>query len=190
MGISTEPFYIYRDADYSKNHFTPSGYMGDCGDIRMVEAWKENPHSGGSCIKVEYSAKGKGPSKIDYPPPAKWAGVYWQYPPNNWGTDSGKKDKGIDLSGYKRTVFWARSEKPCQIEFKVGGIAEIYGDSLRFPRSVTASLDQTWREFTIDLSDADLKHIVGGFAWVTNWDTNPDGATFYLDDIRFEKGNH
>lgn len=179
-------FYVYLDADSSKNHFKPTGYMGDCGDIHINEAFENNPHSGETCVRVVYDAKGKGPSECQYAPPCKWAGVYWQEPPNNWGKDAVWKGRGFDLSGYKRLTFWARAEKECRIEFKVGGINEPFGDSLKYPRSKTTKLTTDWRFFEIDLEGADLKHIIGGFCWVTNWDANPEGATFYLDDIRFE----
>ena len=180
-------FYIYKDIDYTGNHFTPSGYMGDIGDLTMNEAFTDKPHSGKTCIQVIYAAKGAGPNECNYRPPCKWAGVYWQEPPNNWGKDKFWKDRGFDLSAYKRLVFWARAEKNCRVEFKVGGIVNPYGDSLKYPRSAIANLTPGWQEFTIDLSDADLTHIIGGFVWVTNWNTNHEGATFYLDDIRFEK---
>ena len=84
-------------------------------------------------------------------------------------------------------MFWARAEKLTVIEFKVGGINEPYGDSLIYPRGIHADLTEDWQEFEIDLTGADLMHMIGGFVWVTNWDMNPDGITFYLDDIRFEK---
>jgi hypothetical protein len=56
-----------------------------------------------------------------------------------------------------------------------------------YPRTKTVTLTENWKEYAIDLTDADLKHIIGGIYWAANWDNNPDGATFYLDDIRFEK---
>jgi len=84
-------------------------------------------------------------------------------------------------------VFWARADKPSVIEFKVGGIDEAYGDTLTQARSKTASLTKSWQEFTIDLNGSDLKRIIGGFCWVTKWDTNPEGVVFYLDDIHYEK---
>jgi exo-beta-1,3-glucanase (GH17 family) len=184
---AAQSLYIYQDADSSANHYSPSGYMGDIGDISMNDAFKVNPHSGKTCIRISYEAKGTGPNKCPYSPPCKWAGVYWQEPPNNWGVEEAQKGKGLDLSGYKRLVFWARAESNCTIEFKVGGINESYGDSLSYPRTTRADLDQTWRQFEIDLKGANLKHIIGGFCWVSNWGTNPKGATFYLDDIQFEK---
>ncbi len=180
-------FYIYLDADSPKNHYRPTGYMGDCGDIHIDEAFEGRPRSGQTCIRIVYDAKGKGPNECPYSPPCKWAGVYWQNPPNNWGKNPANKGKGFDLSAYRRLVFSARADRECTIEFKVGGIDERYGDSLSYPRSKTAKLDDNWREFQIDLGGANLKHIIGGFCWASKWDANPDGVTFYLDDIRFEK---
>jgi len=182
-----EAFYIYKDADSPDNHYKPTGYMGDVGDIHINEAFKENPHLGKTCIRVVYDAEGKGPNECPYPGPCRWAGVYWQEPPNNWGKDALWAGRGFDLSGYNRMVFWARADRPTVVEFKVGGINEPYGDSLIYPRGIHADLTEGWQDFEIDLTGADLTHIIGGFVWVTNWDMNPDGITFYLDDIRFEK---
>jgi hypothetical protein len=93
---------------------------------------------------------------------------------------------GYNLSGYHSLLFWARADKPTSIDFQVGGIDNKYGDSLKYPQVIIAKLDSQWHEYRINLSGADLSHIIGGFAWVTNWNTNPNGCTFYLDDIRFE----
>jgi hypothetical protein len=180
-------FSVYEDASSSVNRYKPTGYMGDTGDIRIDEAFEKNPHSGKECIQIVYSAKGRGPNECPYKGPCRWAGVYWQEPPNNWGRTQEWKGRGFDLSGYSRLVFAARADKPARIEFKVGGIDGPYGDSLRYARSKLARLTEQWEEFEIDLTGADLRHIVGGFCWVTNWDTNPQGVTFYLDDIRFER---
>jgi len=160
--------------------------MGDCGDIKMDQNWVLQPHSGTSCIKVVYSASGKEPHTCDYPPPCKWAGVYWQEPANNWGKDKDSNGEGFNLSAYNCLVFWARAEDKCEIEFKVGGILGEYGDSLKIARSKKVTLGEEWKEFVIDLRGADLSHIIGGFGWIANWELEPRGAVFYLDDIRFE----
>jgi hypothetical protein len=184
---SSKPaFPVYTDADATTNHYAPSGYMGDTGDISMEGAYKAVAHSGTTSIRVTYTAKGSGPNECAYHPPCKWAGVYWQEPPNNWGTNAAWAYRGYDLSGYRSLLFWARADEPTTIDFQVGGIDNPYGDSLKSPRIISARLDSQWHEYRIDLDHADLRHIIGGFAWVTNWDTNPDGCTFYLDDIRFE----
>jgi exo-beta-1,3-glucanase (GH17 family) len=184
----TTAFYIYQDADLPGNHFAPTGYMGDIGDIHIDVTFAGNSHSGSTSIQVIYDAKGKGPNVCPhFLLSCQWAGVYWQDPPNNWGKDQFWAKSGFDLSGYSRLRFWARADPPCTITFEVGGISGAYGDSIAFPRSRDAQLTTNWQAYEIDLSGADLTHIIGGFAWVTNWDTNPNGATFYLDDIRFEK---
>jgi hypothetical protein len=134
-----------------------------------------------------YEAKGKPPHSCSYNPPCKFAGAYWQEPPNNWGTEARLQAKGLDVSAYKRLVFWARANTECRIEFKVGGISQTYGDSLKIARTKIAQLKKEWQRFEIELNGANLKHIVGGFCWVSNWEANPTGAIFYLDDIRFEK---
>lgn len=179
-------FYIYRDAVSPDNHFHPTGRMGDCGDIELDEAWSQNPYSGSTAIRVTYTPKGLGPNRCSYPAPCRWAGTYWQHPPDNWGTEAKWKGAGFNLSGFTRLRFRARADRPATLEFKVGGIDEPYGDSLRQPRSTLARLDANWREFEIDLTGADLRHIIGGFCWVTNWVSNPQPVTFYLDEIRFE----
>lgn len=192
IGVATQPqadpvFYVYEDAASVRNHYRPTGYMGDVGDIRLDETHAINPRSGETAIRVVYAAKGRGPNACDYAGPCKWAGVYWQQPSNNWGKEAAVRGRGLDLSAYNRLSFAAKADKPATIEFGVGGIEGPYGDSLKVARRRAARLTTAWQEFTIDLSGADLHHIIGGFSWVTNWDTNPDGLTFYLDDIRFEK---
>lgn len=184
---SDSAFYIYQDVDSQENNYKPTGYMGDVGDVQVDDAFEGNPHSGTTSIRIVYDAEGNAPNECSYSPPCKWAGVYWQEPPNNWGKDAFFEGRGYDLSEYDRLVFWARAENESTIEFKVGGISEPYGDSLPYARSVRANLNEMWQEFEIDLNGSNLTHIIGGFVWVTNWDTNPDGITFYLDDIRFER---
>ena len=137
MGIdptsTVEPlaaFYVYQAADSPENHFYPSGYMGDTGDIHIDTAYEETANPGQTVIQVIYDAQGAGPNECEYDPPCKWAGVYWQEPPNNWGTDIAWQDKGFDLTGYTRLVLRARADQPCTVEFKVGGINQTYGDSL------------------------------------------------------------
>jgi hypothetical protein len=169
-------FHVYVDRAARENHFIPSGWMGDYGDIKMDENCKETPHAGTTCLKFEYNAKGKQG--------ANWAGIFWQNPANNWGEKKG----GFDIRGAKKVTFWARGGKGDEriMEFKIGGISGTYADS---DSAGIGPVDLTveWQQYTIDLTDIDLSFINGGFCWATNADSNPDGATFYLDDIRYEK---
>ena len=185
--VAVKPFYIYRDANSHDNHFKPSGYMGDCGDVTINEACTVNPHAGKTCIKIICETKGKGPNECPDNPPCRWAGLYWLQPAENWGRIPAWKDEGYNLSAYNRLTFWAKADKACVIEFRVAGLHEPYGDSQKTPKTLLAQLSAKWAKYTIDLKDCNLTNIIGGFCWMSHWDTNPTGAIFYLDDIRFEK---
>ncbi len=168
-------FPVYSDAKSPDNHYIASGYMGDSSDIKIEAACFDNPHSGTTCIKITYlNAVSNG---------ARWAGVYWQSPANNWGDRKG----GFDLTGAKRLVFWARGAKGGERveEFKLGGITGLYPDS-DIAGIGPVMLTQEWKQYEIDLSGKDLSYISGGFCWATNLDVNPEGAIFYLDDIKYE----
>lgn len=170
-----EPFNVYTDKNARGNHFSASGWMGDYSDITFTESWRENPHSGTDCIKVKY-----GPNASQG---ARWAGMYWQNPPNNWGEKKG----GYDLTGAKKLTFWARGEKGGErVEtVKIGGLTGTYPDS----DTATAGpiiLTKDWQQYSINLDGKDLSYISGGFVWATNLDVNPNGCTFYLDDIIYE----
>jgi hypothetical protein len=183
----TMPFYVYRDNGAPENRYTPTGRMGDIGDIKIDPDWTDNPQSGTSCIRMQYTAKGMPEHNCDYQGPCKWAGIYWQNPPNNWGLTAAWANTGFNLSNAKRLTFWARAEGAARVDFKVGGIAGKFGDSLEFARMVTAKLTPEWKRFEIDLEGAQLDYIIGGFCWVAEREFNSNGATFYLDEIRFEQ---
>ena len=171
-----QEFLVYEDIMTSDNHYIPSGWMGDYDDITLDENWRIDTHSGITCIKIIYSAKiSQG---------ARWAGIYWQDPVNNWGTVDG----GFDLNTMTKLTFWAKGENGGEkAEFKVGGITGKYADSLQpAATSYRITLTDEWVQYTIDLENKDLSHISGGFCWVTSMRDNPNGCTIYLDDIKFE----
>jgi hypothetical protein len=172
---ASEPFYVYSDKGSMKNHYAPSGWMGDYGDLAIKDGYTEGCADGKTCTRWDYNAKGAQG--------ANWAGVFYQQPPNNWGGKPG----GYDLSGHKRLTFWAKGgEEGVKIaEFKVGGITGEFGDS--DAQSIgPVSLTKDWKKYTIDLADKNLSHIIGGFCWSASKDDNPNGFTLYLDEIRFE----
>ena len=135
----------------------------------------ENPYFGKTCLKITYVNKATNG--------ARWAGIYWQYPANNWGGQDG----GFDLSKATKVTFWARGAKGGERieEFKIGGIMGEYSDSDSSGIGPVV-LTKDWKQYTIDLAGKDLSYIIGGFCWATNLDVNPDGATFYLDEIKYE----
>ena len=170
-----KPFFVYSEWTSKDDHFIPSGWMGDYGDITLDENWQDNPHSGETCIKITYSAEATQGNR--------WAGIYWQEPANNWGEVEG----GFDLTGATKLTFWARGEKGGEriVEFKVGGIRGKYSDST-VAGIGPVILTPDWKKYEIDLTDKDLSYIIGGFCWSTNQTNNPEGCTFYLDDIKYE----
>ena len=48
-------------------------------------------------------------------------------------------------------------------------------------------LTKEWKQYTIDLRGKDLSNIISGLSWAIGRGENPQGATFYLDDVRFEQ---
>lgn len=160
-------------------YYIPSGWMGDWSDITFTDGYTVDCYSPPTCIKITYSARGTQG--------ANWAGIYWRHPADNWGEQPG----GFDLTGATRLTFWARGEVGGEVaEFKAGGLggpSTRYRDSL-WPAASTGPvvLTREWRQYTIPLTGADLSRIMGGFVWVTNRPSNPNGCTIYLDDIQYE----
>jgi len=166
---------VYTDDKSPKNNYIPSGWMGDHAGLKMDLASTERPHDGATAIKFTFKSSSANA--------VRWAGVFWQDPPNNWG----EKNGGFDLTGAGKLTFWARGAKGGEVikEFKVGGIKGNYADSDEITMG-PVTLDKTWKQYAIGLKERDLTAISGGFCWATDLDSNPDGLTFYLDDIRFE----
>jgi hypothetical protein len=158
--------------------FIPSGWMGDTGDISYLKNYNDSSRDDSTCIEIKYSAAGSNGEG--------WAGIYWQYPENNWGEKPGR----TDLVGATKLTFWARGALGGEkAEFKVGGISnpdKPHSDSIEVPATTDVIvLSNDWTEYTIDLAGQDLSNIIGGFCWVTNTDQNPNGCTIYLDDIKY-----
>lgn len=160
--------------------FTSSGWMGD-GEfgrkyITFEGTNKSNPHSNPSCIKIKYVFG-----------PKKWAGIYWQNQPDNWGDLPGNDYSKENLT---QVTFWARGATGKEVvEFKSGGIknsSKTHYDT--FVRTTgRVSLTTNWKLYTINLKNADLSSVIGGFCWVASKDyNNSDNITFYLDDIQFQ----
>jgi len=168
-------FPIYTDKGTRKGHYIASGYMGDS-DLALSGAYIPTQDGQGPAIKVDYSAKG----------PKGWSGLYWQDPANNWGGVPGKA--GYDLRGATRLTFWARGERGGERvqEFRIGGIT-----GGKYPDSDIAALknvrlSKEWKQYAIDLTGKDLRHIIGGFGFLMNKKQNAGGSVFFLNDIYYQ----
>ena len=165
------PFVIYSEKGSPTNHYAPSGWMGNIKAIRLDEGCRTQPHSGATCLRLEYQAA------------AEWGGVVWQDPENDWGKAPG----GWNLTGAKRLVFWARGDKGGELVscFKFG----VLGTGNKFHDTASGSLNTVrlttdWKRYSIDVSDKNLSCIKTGFAWIVVGQGKP--VVFYVDDIIFE----
>lgn len=185
------PVTVYGEGVSEENHFIPSGFMGDfavqsltskrySGSLSAVNKsdlhypldrnCRENPVAGESCLKITYTCGDMG-----------WAGIYWQYPINNWG----------DYKGYcfkpepSRLTFWARGSKGGELcSFSVGGISDPdkpIHDSFKAETYNPVELSSEWRQYEIDLEGEKLNQVIGGFCWATN-----QSCVVYIDEIKFE----
>ena len=167
---ATLPLFVY-DKNGGKMNFIPSGYMGNTGAIKMAFDSTDNPHSGTTCVKVDYTAGDQ------------WGGVYWQSPANDW---EDAKPGGWDLTGATKLDFWARGATGGEVvTFGFGGDKK----DQAYPNTAKGALDKValtkdWKEYSIDLKDLDLSRIKEGFMWVVGGSGAP--ITFYLDDIKYE----
>ena len=124
-----------------------------------------------TCIRVTYSAARKQG--------AGWAGIYWQDPANNWGSIKG------DRPAQRNSHSGPRQRREVITEFKMGGIAGEFADSGSSSIGPVV-LTKDWKQYTIDLANEDLSLVIGGFCFVLSAMENPEGATFYLDEIVYE----
>lgn len=177
------PFYV-------SDQFIPSGFMGDTMGISLSSGTngpscptRAPGTPGGDCYVVSWAATN--------PASLTWAGVYWQYPSDNWGTEP-----GLTISpGAKQVSFYAKGMAGGeQVTFKSGGLndplsamAGSYGDSFAVA-APTVTLTTTWTQYTINLEGATYPQgVLGAFVWVAAVTNGAnDNITFYIDDVMWQ----
>jgi hypothetical protein len=203
--------WVYRDRDDGAASFFPA-LMGDTGnpidpekqpaDIRIEHADASECRVGGeafdlgdTCLKITYTPAG----------PKGWAGIYWLYPDlegGNWGQRPGR-----GLTGATTLTAWARGAKGGEVvELKIGGVnrhphacddypgrdceAYQYQDPfgpVNTEPSPRKALTRQWRKFEISVpAGADLRQVIGGFAFVVSAPYNPERVEVYLDHISYD----
>ena len=186
--------YVYRDFSLSLNHFTQKakmvGFYGE--NLKdMDENWKEDVKSGRTAIRCEMDV-----FTDDW---GGWMFLNGYLPEGeaNPHINDGQTDgQGIDLSGAAELRFFAKGEKGGEkVEFFTAGFG-YYGDSsdtmVPYPDSAKkhslgyVTLTNDWKEYVIDLRDADMSYIICGFGFVLSSQySNKGNNVFYLDEIRF-----
>ena len=169
-----------KEAFNIQDMFTPSGWMGD-GEfgrkyIIFTGAHKADCHSLPDCVKIKYTFG-----------PKRWAGIYWQNKPDNWGDNPGED---FSDKGYTKATFWAKGETGKEkVKFKVGGIdnpSKNYQDSFGKTAGMII-LTKEWKQYEINLANENISSVIGGFCWVTSEDdNNSKSITFYIDDIVYQ----
>ncbi len=164
-----------------ESQYYPSGWMGDgAGETgpKYLTATHEQATINGqatTAIRIEYHRGPKG-----------WAGIYWQYPENNWGDT-----EGFDLSGAKKISFDAKGERGGEIvEFLSGGIKDKTNKD-QFKKSLGKKpLTAAWTHYSIDLSSfnkEELHRVIGAFAWVGVGGFDKDNRLVtYIANLRVE----
>jgi hypothetical protein len=149
--------------------YVPSGWIGTTSAIGYAGDCAVNPHSGKTCIKLDYRQGGD------------WGGILWQSPESDWGDKPG----GYNLTGARKLSFWARGEDGGeQVDFSYGGIGKDKPFHDTSDGRVSVNLTKEWKQYSIDLAGKDLSCIKTGFGWTLRGAGKP--VTFYLDDIQYE----
>lgn len=162
---------------YVTDRFISSGWMGDGESgsefLSLDPALDDDSSEGPIAFKMVYRSGG----------PQKWAGIYWQNRPNNWGEYAGE-----DLSDFQCLTFRAKGISGREVvEFKSGGI-EALGREFRDSFEVTTgrvTLSTDWKSFSLDLSDSDLSSVIGGFAVILTAQPGRSEIGLVVDDVIF-----
>ncbi len=157
-------FDIYTDRDAGGNHFTQQQWYNGNHNMEVDLDWCDNPHSGYSCIRVQWNGQPGDDGWL-------WNGVMWR-----------EDAPGLNLNGAERLTFWGRTNEPgLNVIFIIHPPGE--GEIRQ-----TYRLEEDWTAYEIDLVNHNLEGLCEGFGFSFNsaLDPNPDGTTFYLDDIQFD----
>jgi hypothetical protein len=163
------PFVVYAD-EMPESPYAPSGYMGNTAAITMTLDATEQPHSGKTCLQIEYQDKDK------------WGGVLWQSPPNDW---EGQQPGGLNLTGATSLEFWVRGSKGGEtVNFILGTVDgnQPYRDTHKGELK-EVRLTSQWQKLRIPLEGRDLSRIKTGFGWSLAGQGEP--VKFFIDDVRY-----
>ena len=84
-------------------------------------------------------------------------------------------------------TFWAKGKNGGEVisKLQIGGISGGYPDSAS-EAIYKVKLTPEWKKYSIEIQKEDLSYISGGFCLILTKRENPEGLTFFLDDICYE----
>ena len=165
IGLASTPFFVDGDLPDGQpmpfridNKYSTTGFMGAFYTIDLLGIQSPN----GPCAGIGHKFT------FDPPPIALWAGVAWQYPPNNWGGEPGL----MIAPGGEYVEFLAWSDTPgTRVNFFAGSEAadgfEVGIDN------VELNLEPTW--YQIPLKGIEYTEVAIPFGWVISQAAGGDG---------------
>ena len=190
------------------DYFAASGAMADGDGMSPPGMIVTTQYSGSKCNDKDRAPGARGQCFVfDYVPgPNLFAGVYFQYPANNWGAEPGlavHADKFNQVS-FK---FAVGDNNQTSLNFAIGGIGYPMHTDMDIAAGITNS-DQflsndvpgatptgDWQSMTLRIQPAQLPNvtnIIGAFAWYASYPMGADYTTLppttvYIDDLVYEQ---
>ena len=164
------------------DNFIPSGYMSPMG--LSMDACAQDLDTEGSCWHVTWEST-----------LSTWAGIYWQYPANNWGCgndtpcedDDPNAGFAIDAGATKVSCKAWLPEGAPPVAFKIqSGIAGAGDFGGNEPSAGPFTLTSEPQTFSVDISGYEYGKIAGAFAFILESGGVPDTYEIYLADIVWE----
>jgi hypothetical protein len=181
------------------DYFTPSGFMGDGAnfghlymDVNTSCKTPRPPNAAGNCYTFTYY-KDTSPTAVD------WAGVYWVFPANNWGTRSGH---AIDFTKFQQIRYSVSVDyPPIPADVQAMGVLPqppnvFYGGIAHFTNEDTVSgkifppISSELKRYFLPFPDGQAVtaqgSLIGAFGWSIAFPFGADPAAplvIHLDDI-------
>ena len=172
--IKEFPYYIYTDASNEANHCFTS-FKGDFWNLQIDDNYNKDCLTAKTCIQIKYNVNGKAKKNSS-------AQISLSTNPSNSWTS---KQGGDNLTTAKTLCFFAKGEKGGEMaEFKMQSLDYKEADEKGLSLG-TVKLSDSWKLYTIDISNAKLSDIAGGFSVNFLNVLNSSGCTIYIDNIYY-----
>ena len=138
-----------------------SAYLRNAPTFSWVEHCDDRPHSGKYCLKWDYKASKEKPAYI----------LDWRF----------KQSEGFDINDFEKLSFWARGRNGREI---ICVYVDYGAKETRFFTRI--KLTDQWREYSINFGLRKVPTLPCYLAIGVLESDDPNGCTFFLDDIAFE----